>query len=91
MHESFNKLREARLKEELERMNRVRRLRDIENMSKEMELEEQKLWFFDKVDKIELQIDSKKVYYPKRWFGKLKKPRHEDVDYVPPEIRSDRN
>lgn len=43
--------------------------------------------FFDREEKLELDIDAKKVYYPKRWFGKKKKPRKVDTDYIPPEIR----
>lgn len=40
---------------------------------------------------MDLEIESKKVYYPKRWFGKKKKPRVIDEGYIPPEIRSGRN
>ena len=56
-----------------------------------MEKEEQKLWYFENEDHIDLTIDSKKVYYPKRWFGKKKKPRVVDEGYIPPEIRANRN
>lgn len=52
-----------------------------------MAFEEKKLWFFENEDKIDLEIESKTVRYPKRWFGKKKKPRVVDADYVPPEIR----
>lgn len=40
---------------------------------------------------MDLEIDSKKVHYPKKWFGKMKKPRVVDEGYIPPEIRSGRN
>ena len=80
-------LRQQRVDEELERMQRAKRLQEIEQLAVEMEKEEQKLWFFENEDKIDLQIDSKRVFYPKRWFGKKKKPRTVDVDYVPPEVR----
>uniref|UniRef100_A0A182PQX4 28S ribosomal protein S27, mitochondrial n=1 Tax=Anopheles epiroticus TaxID=199890 RepID=A0A182PQX4_9DIPT len=80
-------LRQQRLDEDLERMQRAKRLKEIEQLAVEMEKEEQKLWFFENEDKIDLQIDSKRVFYPKRWFGKKKKPRTVDVDYVPPEVR----
>lgn len=53
--------------------------------------EEQKLWFFENEDKIDLQIDSKKIFYPKRWFGKLKKPKAVDEGYVPPEVQKKRS
>ncbi|XP_052888634.1 28S ribosomal protein S27, mitochondrial [Anopheles moucheti] len=80
-------LRQQRLDEEMNRMQRAKRLKVVEQLAIDMEKEEQKLWFFENEDKIDLQIDSKRVYYPKRWFGKKKKPRTVDVDYVPPEVR----
>ncbi|XP_053684091.1 uncharacterized protein LOC128734101 [Sabethes cyaneus] len=80
-------LRQQRLEEELARLHRVKRIQEMEKMARDMEQEEQKLWFFENEDKIDLQIDSKKVYYPKRWFGKKKKPRTVDEGYVPPEVR----
>lgn len=40
---------------------------------------------------MDLEIESKKVHYPKRWFGKKKKPRVIDEGYIPPEIKSGRN
>lgn len=72
----------------MDRLDRARRLADIEKLRIDMEKEEEKLWFFENEDKIDLQIDSKKIHYPKRWFGKKKKPRVVDAGYVPPEIRS---
>lgn len=81
-------MRETKLADELDRLNRARRLADIEKIRQEMEKEEEKLWFFENEDKIDLKIDSKRLFYPKKWFGKLKKPRAIDVDYVPPEIRT---
>uniref|UniRef100_A0A1A9WW25 Uncharacterized protein n=1 Tax=Glossina brevipalpis TaxID=37001 RepID=A0A1A9WW25_9MUSC len=48
---------------------------------------EELLWYFDREEDIELQIYNKRVFYPKRWFGKKKKPRSVDEHYVPPEIR----
>ncbi|ETN61705.1 hypothetical protein AND_006637 [Anopheles darlingi] len=80
-------LRQRRLDEELERLQRAKRLKEIEQLTVDMEKEEQKLWFFENEDKIDLEIDRKRVFYPKRWFGKKKKPRTVDVDYVPPEVR----
>uniref|UniRef100_A0A182QEA1 28S ribosomal protein S27, mitochondrial n=1 Tax=Anopheles farauti TaxID=69004 RepID=A0A182QEA1_9DIPT len=80
-------LRQKRLDEELNRLERANRLKEIEQLTVEMEKEEEKLWFFENEDKIDLQIDGKRVFYPKRWFGKKKNPRTVDVDYVPPEVR----
>lgn len=56
-----------------------------------MQAEEKKLWFFDNEDKIDLEIDGKKVFYPKRWFGKKKSPRVVDEHYIPPDVDARRN
>ncbi|XP_062564381.1 uncharacterized protein LOC134227121 [Armigeres subalbatus] len=80
-------IRHQRLDDELARLQRAKRIQDVERLAHQMEQEEQKLWFFENEDKIDLQIDSKKVIYPKRWFGKKKKPRVIDEGYVPPEVR----
>uniref|UniRef100_A0A340TBI8 28S ribosomal protein S27, mitochondrial n=1 Tax=Anopheles minimus TaxID=112268 RepID=A0A340TBI8_9DIPT len=87
LYSDWCNLRQQRLDEELNRMQRAKRLKEMEQLAVEMEKEEQKLWFFENEDKIDLQIDGKQVFYPKRWFGKKKKPRTVDVDYVPPEVR----
>lgn len=84
-------VRQEKLDVELLRLNRAQRLQEIEKKSIELEKEEQKLWFFENEDKMDLEIDSKKVHYPKRWFGKKKNPRVIDEGYIPPEIRSGRN
>ncbi|XP_037947674.1 uncharacterized protein LOC119679404 [Teleopsis dalmanni] len=69
---------------------RLRKQLDCINNSKQtlekIEDEKQKLWFFDLEEKIDLEIHQKKVTYPKRWFGKKKKPRSIDDSYIPPEI-----
>ncbi|ALC42614.1 CG4882 [Drosophila busckii] len=51
-----------------------------------LEIMRQKLWFFENKEDIDIQIFKKKVYYPKRWFGKKKKPKAVDALYVPPTI-----
>lgn len=91
IYHEWNKIREDKLNDEIKRLDRTKRLKAIEKIQQNMSTEEQKLWFFENEDKIDLQIDSKKVYYPKRWFGKKKKPRLVDEGYVPPEIIRHRN
>lgn len=86
LYKKWNELREEKLNEELNRLQRAQRLKKIESITEEMKTKEQHLWFFENEAKIDLQIDSKRVYYPKRWFGKKKVPRVIDADYIPPEI-----
>lgn len=84
-------MREQKLKEELERLNRNKRLEEIKRMTESMAAEEQKLWFFENEDKLDLEIDSKRIFYHKRWFGKKKKPKTVHEGYVPPEVQKKRS
>ncbi|KAH8322528.1 hypothetical protein KR074_001735 [Drosophila pseudoananassae] len=59
---------------------------NINKTLSELELKRQNLWYFENKDDIDIQIYKKKVYYPKRWFGKKKKPKAVDTFYVPPNI-----
>ena len=63
------------------------RIENIERTKSELSNKKELLWFFNYEDKIDLEIYNKRVYYPKRWFGKKKKPRVVDEHYVPPQIR----
>lgn len=86
----WNEHREQRLNEEISRHNRIQRLSNIEQLQKDLEKDEKKLWFFENEDKIDLEIEGKRVYYPKKWFGKLKKPRKKDDKYIPPDVDGSR-
>lgn len=79
-------LRRTALEEQKERLAKVKRLEDIEVLQKNLKEKEMKLWFFENEEQIELDIDAKRVFYPKKWFGKKKKPRVVDKGYIPPEI-----
>lgn len=59
----------------------------VEAIKNEIASKKDLLWFFDNEEKLDLEIYNKQVFYPKRWFGKKKKPRAVDEHYVPPQIR----
>lgn len=84
-------VRDEKLQDELLRLKRAAALKEFEKKAKELEMEEKKLWFFENEEQIELEIERKEVRYPKRWFGKKKKPRVVDEGYVPPEIQIKRS
>lgn len=87
--ETFSKWeieRERAVEEQKNRILREERLANVEEKQKELKDREQKLWFFENEEKFELDIEAKKIYYRKKWFGKRKKPRKVDQDYIPPEI-----
>ncbi|XP_016953537.1 uncharacterized protein LOC108026862 [Drosophila biarmipes] len=70
----------------LEAQSLEERKASIQKTLSELESKRQNLWFFENRDDIDIQIYKKKVYYPKRWFGKKKKPKAVDTFYVPPNI-----
>lgn len=90
IYSAWIEIRQKKLEEEIERLTRVERLKNIEKLTEEMKAEEQRLWFFENEEKIDLAIEDKRVFYRKRWFGKKKTPRVVDENYVPPEIEKRR-
>lgn len=71
----------------LKEISDQQRKQNIHEILDDITTREQRLWYFDRKTEIDLQIFKKRVYYPKRWFGKKRKPRAIDENYVPPEIR----
>lgn len=63
-----------------------KRVENIKSTLTELHLMRQSLWFFENREDIDIQIYKKKIYYPKRWFGKKKKPKTVDAFYVPPNV-----
>ncbi|KAH8405792.1 hypothetical protein KR215_008852 [Drosophila sulfurigaster] len=63
-----------------------KRVEEIETTLSELETRRQRLWYFENKEDIDMQIFKKQKHYPKRWFGKKKKPKAVDAFYVPPEI-----
>lgn len=85
--EKWEKDRIKGIEVQKERLNTAKRLQNIEDLTKVLAEKEEKLWFFENEEKIDLAIQKKKKFYPKRWFGHKKKPRHVDEGYVPPEVQ----
>ncbi|XP_017045358.1 uncharacterized protein LOC108090933 [Drosophila ficusphila] len=85
-YEEWAKKFEYAIQHQLEAKNLSNRKASIQKTLDELEAKRQNLWFFENQDDIDIQIYKKKVYYPKRWFGKKKKPKAADTFYVPPNI-----
>uniref|UniRef100_A0A0A1X5J6 28S ribosomal protein S27, mitochondrial n=1 Tax=Zeugodacus cucurbitae TaxID=28588 RepID=A0A0A1X5J6_ZEUCU len=62
------------------------RKENIDQILSDLTQKRQKLWYFENEELIDLEIFKKNKSYPKRWFGKKKKPKVVDDNYVPPEI-----
>uniref|UniRef100_A0A1E1WSS1 28S ribosomal protein S27, mitochondrial n=1 Tax=Pectinophora gossypiella TaxID=13191 RepID=A0A1E1WSS1_PECGO len=85
LFKSWIKIREEKLEEQTKRLDRAKRTQLIEEKQKLLEEEEQRLWFFEKEEAIDLQIEEKEklVEAPS---GKTKSSKLSDEEYVPPEI-----
>ncbi|XP_041973073.1 uncharacterized protein LOC121728832 [Aricia agestis] len=78
------KIREERLEEQAKRLDRAKRVKDIEEKQKTIVVEEQKLWFFENEEKIDLQIEEKEEK-SQITTSKTTKEKN-DENYIPPEI-----
>ncbi|XP_068627584.1 uncharacterized protein [Battus philenor] len=83
LFQTWEKKREEKLKEQLQRLKRVQRIAEIEEKQKELKVEEQKLWFFENEDKIDLEIENKQKLENE---VKTSSKDKSDENYIPPEI-----
>ncbi|PNF23762.1 hypothetical protein B7P43_G16833 [Cryptotermes secundus] len=79
------------LQEQLDELIRQQRLAKVQLEKEALVKREETLFFFDNQEKWELEIERKKVFYRRRYFGKRKKPRVEDDNYIPPEVKASRS
>ncbi|XP_050308082.1 28S ribosomal protein S27, mitochondrial [Anthonomus grandis grandis] len=86
MFEKWEHDRVKKMDEQRERLTKANRLENVEDLKKALKKKEEKLWFFENEDQIDLDIEAKYKFYPKRWFGHKKKPRQIDEGYIPPEV-----
>lgn len=94
IYELWNQIRETKLNEELDRLNRSQRLSDIERITTEMAEKEERLWFFENEEQIDLNIEKNELAQAekdaKRIHQKVK-VKQVDESYVPPEVGAKRN
>lgn len=93
IYELWCQIRETKLNEELERLNRFRRLREIERITSEMAEKEERLWFFENEEKINLEIEKKALAATSKESAIPTKVNTKGIDanYVPPEVGAKRN
>ncbi|XP_066154516.1 small ribosomal subunit protein mS27 [Euwallacea fornicatus] len=87
--ENFEKWQQERtrlLQEQQHRLTTAKRLETIDDLKKALKDKEERLWFFENEEKIDLEIEAKQKFYPRRWFGYRKPRRQVDTNYVPPEV-----
>lgn len=84
MFQQWTEVREKRLEEQIKRLDRAKRIEAIDHKQKDLQEEEQKLWFFENEDAIDLEIEEKEQSTDSNL--KKKTSKAVDDDYIPPEI-----
>ncbi|CAH2091907.1 unnamed protein product [Euphydryas editha] len=85
LFKSWEIIRQKKLEEQSKRLDRTKRMKYIEQKQKELQVEEQKLWFFENEEDIDLQIEEKEQLEDNTK-SKKSTQQKSDEDYVPPEI-----
>ncbi|KAI8440172.1 hypothetical protein MSG28_001563 [Choristoneura fumiferana] len=85
LFKSWVKIREVKLQEQARRLDRAKRVEFIQKKQKQMTEEEQKLWFFETEEQIDLQIEEKEKL-ENTTTTKKKQLQKSDENYIPPEI-----
>ncbi|KPJ16885.1 28S ribosomal protein S27, mitochondrial [Papilio machaon] len=75
--------REEKLNDQIQRLARAQRIVEVEKKQKELEVQEQKLWFFENEEKIDLEIESKEKLHTSTEKSDID---ISDENYIPPEI-----
>lgn len=90
----WDQIRETKLNEELDRVNRFKRLRRIEQITSEMAEKEERLWFFENEDKMDVELEKAELRAKEDAANaktKKTKAKKNDESYVPPEVGAKRN
>lgn len=88
LYDEWIKNREELYKQYMEKLEREKRLAEVENKKRELAAKEEELFFFEKEDKYDIIIqerEERKIM--SAYKGKKKKPKKQDDDYIPPEVQ----
>jgi small subunit ribosomal protein S27 len=91
VYKEWETQRQKLLQEQLDELTRQQRLAKVQVEKEALLKREEALFFFDNEEKHELDIEKKRVFYRRRYFGKRKKPRVADDNYIPPEVNASRS
>nr|BAM19735.1 unknown unsecreted protein [Papilio xuthus] len=83
LFENWLSTREEKLNEQIQRLSRAQRIVEVEKKQKELEVQEQKLWFFENEEKIDLEIENKEKLHTSTEKNDIDV---NDENYIPPEI-----
>lgn len=74
------------MNEELERLRRHGRIQEIDRISNELSEKEERLWFFENEDKVDVKIEQNEEIMRQLPQLKEKKEKTADENYIPPEV-----
>lgn len=85
---SWDALRNAKLQEQLKLLQIQKKERKIAHRAKTIEDIDEKLWFFDNEEIVDLKIQNKKETLENETTPTYKKKtiKEDDVNYIPPEV-----
>lgn len=75
----------------MDRVDRYNRIQQIETIVEEMKDQEEKLWFFENEDKIDLELEKRTQDEVKEEKISRRQQKLIDDAYVPPEVDAKRN
>ncbi|XP_055318778.1 uncharacterized protein LOC129576866 [Sitodiplosis mosellana] len=87
----WGQIRETKLQDELNRVDRHNRLEKVDLLLQEMAEEEEKLWFFENETKIDLEIEKISTDHVKTQKVSRRQQKIIDDAYIPPEVSRKRN
>lgn len=88
-YKEYEKARLQALEMQKQRLNKIERLAEIERLQQSLKEKEEKLWFFENEEKIELQIEEGEAELIPIKTTKTK-GKVEEETYIPPEVRARR-
>lgn len=81
------------MKEELARVDKHNRVQRMDEMLEEMQEREEKLWFFDNEEQIDIELEKRQQMEKVETTKKITKREQKAIDdaYIPPEVERKRN
>ncbi|XP_026491712.2 uncharacterized protein LOC113397532 [Vanessa tameamea] len=86
LFKNWESIREIKLEEQSKRLDRTKRMKLVEEKQKQLQVEEQKLWFFENEENIDLQIEEKEQLEDTVTKSKKVAQQITDENYIPPVI-----
>ncbi|XP_063979808.1 small ribosomal subunit protein mS27-like [Diachasmimorpha longicaudata] len=91
LYEEWEKTRMDHLQKQLIEINNQKRIKNIEDMKKDLQVRERLLTFFENEEKLELQIEEKLKREDEKYGPPIELKEDEEDNYIPPEVKQHSN